>query len=140
MPLFHLRVPDMRFVQCAHCRHENTAFRTRLRSYIRNGAQDCHVSSFIQVRPVRECHSRKRRASDVLLESALIGRRHSVRAVVRGPKRRAEDCPPYHSGKQNENTGDHQREHPDQVDVEPRAAQYRDPKFFVNHNRDQRGR
>ena len=44
------------------------------------------------------------------------------------------------SKKQDKDAGDHQREHPDEIDVEPRAAQYRDPKFFVNHNRDQRGR
>ena len=40
---------------------------------------------------------------------------------------------------QDKDAGDHQREHPDEIDVEPRAAQYRDPKFFVNHDRDQRG-
>ena len=44
------------------------------------------------------------------------------------------------SKEQDKDAGDHQREHPDEIDVEPRAAQYRDPKFFVNHNRDQRGR
>jgi len=38
--------------------------------------------------------------------------------------------------KQNEHSGDHQREHPNQIDVEPCAAQYRDAKFFINHNRD----
>ena len=43
------------------------------------------------------------------------------------------------SKQQDKDAGDHQREHPDEIDVEPRAAQYRDPKFFVNHNRDQRG-
>ncbi len=40
---------------------------------------------------------------------------------------------------QDKHAGDHQREHPDEIDVEPRAPQDRDPKFFVNHNRDQRG-
>ena len=42
------------------------------------------------------------------------------------------------SKEQDKHAGDHQREHPDQIDVEPRAAQDRDAKFFVNHNRDQR--
>ena len=41
---------------------------------------------------------------------------------------------------QDKNAGDHQREHPHEIDVEPRAAQYRHPKFFVNHDSDQRGR
>src|SRR4029077_16790097 len=39
------------------------------------------------------------------------------------------------SKEQDKDAGNHQREHPDQTDVEPRAAQYRDPKFFINHNR-----
>ena len=77
----HANQLAMRFVQGSHRWHEETAFRTRLRSCIRDGAQDSHVSSFIQVRPVRECHSRERRTSDVLLESALVGLRHSVRAL-----------------------------------------------------------
>src|SRR5215471_1095845 len=41
------------------------------------------------------------------------------------------------SEKQDEHTGDHQREHPDQINVDPRAAQYRNTNPFVNHNRDQ---
>jgi hypothetical protein len=44
------------------------------------------------------------------------------------------------SKEQDKDAGDHQREHPDEIDVEPRAAQDRDPKFFVNHDSDQRGR
>ena len=44
------------------------------------------------------------------------------------------------SKKQDKDAGDHQCEHPDQIDVEPRTAQYRDSKFFVNYNRDQRRR
>jgi len=44
------------------------------------------------------------------------------------------------SKEQDKDAGDHQREHPDEINVEPRPAQYRDPEFFVNHNRDQRGR
>ena len=44
------------------------------------------------------------------------------------------------SKEQDKDAGDHQREHPDEIDVEPRAAQHRDPKFFVNHDIDQRGR
>ena len=52
--------------------------------------------------------------------------------IVRSDDRKSEE--------QDKHAGDHQREHPDQIDVEPRAAQYRDAKFFVNHNRDQRSR
>jgi hypothetical protein len=42
------------------------------------------------------------------------------------------------SKEQDKRAGDHQREHPNQIDVEPRAAQNADPKFFVDQNRDQR--
>ena len=44
------------------------------------------------------------------------------------------------SEKQDKHPGDHQSEHPDEIDVEPRASQYRDAKLFVNQNRDQRRR
>jgi len=40
---------------------------------------------------------------------------------------------------QDKDAGDHQREHPEQIDIEPGTTQYRDPKVFVNYNRDQRG-
>ena len=44
------------------------------------------------------------------------------------------------SKKQDKDAGDHQREHPEKIEIEPRAAQYRYAKFFLNHNRDQRRR
>src|SRR5262249_23064405 len=49
----------MRFVQCAHRRHENTAFRTRLRSYIRDGCQNFH----------RAALSKSAQCANVILES-----------------------------------------------------------------------
>src|SRR6476620_2397351 len=41
------------------------------------------------------------------------------------------------SKEQDKDAGDHQREHPHEIDVEPRVAQDRDAKVFVDHNRDQ---
>src|SRR3954463_7052957 len=43
------------------------------------------------------------------------------------------------SKQQDEDAGDHQREHPEQIDIEPGVAQYSDPEFFANHDRDQHG-
>jgi len=50
----------------------------------------------------------------------------------------AKSTRPEESKHQDEDASDHQREHPDEIDVEPRPAKDRDPKVFVNHNRDQR--
>jgi hypothetical protein len=44
------------------------------------------------------------------------------------------------SKEQDKYAGDHQGEHPDKIDVEPRAPQYCQAKLFINQNRDQRGR
>ena len=40
---------------------------------------------------------------------------------------------------QDKHASDHQREHPEQIDIEPGVAQYCHPKVFVNHNCDERG-
>src|SRR5262245_2672206 len=48
--------------------------------------------------------------------------------------------PTKNSNEQDKDTGNHQREHPNQIDVEPRAAQHRNANPFVNHNGDQRRR
>ncbi len=44
------------------------------------------------------------------------------------------------SKQQDEEAGDHQRNHPHQIDIEPRTAQYCDSEVFVNHNRDESSR
>jgi hypothetical protein len=39
------------------------------------------------------------------------------------------------SNQENKNASDHQREHPDEIDVEPSAPQYTNTELFVNQHR-----
>jgi hypothetical protein len=134
----------MRFVQRAHGRHQHTRLALRLRPYLRDCGQNFHGSSFTQFRRVANCKIHdleahqipgansdastransqsfaKPQTLNLILHAVLLEcDTSSHRLHIDLAKRRARNL-----HKQNEHTRDHQSEHPDKIDVEPRAAQY----------------
>src|SRR5436190_13011420 len=117
----------------------------------RRFARGCACASAIVVRIFTPQHQIASRAGIKNQETGVAARHSKTQARTKGGYENGHvvDCgsalPLYskstrveESKHQDKDAGDHQREHPHEIDVEPSAAQYRYAKFFVNDNRNQR--
>src|ERR1051325_5657845 len=111
---------------CALCSAPIVGTSTRRFTFGRACAAAMVVRSFTSAALSRssQCANAMLRSEEILagFPGERLQERHDVRVVLGRRSWRAEDCPPYQSQHQDKNTGDHQCEHPDKIDVEPCPA------------------